>query len=153
MPNIIQSGSGASFNTVGPVPTPDPEVTVNISEPKDGDSVDLSNEPPGGPSTYGPAQFSDRFKFDIQNGMLDASLRFDARTNRSRGADVKAYAERQGVDFQITKAAGIGSQTSALFALQFQDVNPNATSASTQVEGRLGFSRVAEQSLNLLASL
>ena len=136
-----------------PPAEPEGEVTVEITEPEDGDTVELSNETDPGPATYQPPQFSDRFKFDIQNGMFDAHLRFNAAVTRSRGADVVAYSERQAVETQITQAAGSGSPSAALFALQYQDANPNSDSASSQVEGRVEFNRMAAQNLNLLASL
>ena len=155
MPEIITPGSGASFDSIPALP-PDPEegdVTVEIVVPEDSDTVELSGQTDPEPQNYGPAQFRDRFKFDIQNGMFDGRLRFNASVTRSRGADVVAYAERQGVEIQITQTAGVGSPSAALFALQFQDANPNNTNASSQVEGRIGFNRMAAQNLNLLASL
>jgi hypothetical protein len=85
--------------------------------------------------------------------MLDAKLRFNAVSSRSRGADVVAYSERQAVEFQVTQTAGTGSSSSALFALQFQDADPNSTSVSSQIEGRTAFKRMADQNLNLLSSL
>lgn len=154
MPEIITPGSGASFDSTPPPPAePEGEVTVEITEPEDGDTVELSNETDPGPATYQPPQFSDRFKFDIQSGMFDAHLRFNAAVTRSRGADVVAYAERQTVEIQVTQTAGRGSPSAALFALQFQDANPNSDRASTQIEGRLEFNRMAAQNLNLLAFL
>ena len=154
MPEIITPGSGASFDSTPPPPAqPEGEVTVEITEPENGDTVELSNETDPGPATYQPPQFSDRFKFDIQNGIFDAHLRFNAAVTRSRGADVAAYSERQAVETQITQAAGSGSPSAALFALQYQDANPNSDSASSQVEDRVEFSRMAAQNLNLLASL
>jgi hypothetical protein len=85
--------------------------------------------------------------------MFDARLRFNAVTSRSRGASAVAYAEHQAVEFQVTQAAGTGSPSSALFALQFQDADPNKTSARSQVEGRTEFKRMAAQNLTLLSSL
>ena len=154
MPEIITPGGAASFDRVPPLPSePEGDVTIEITEPEDGDSVELSNETGPEPVTYQPPQFSDRFKFDIQSGMFDAHLRFNATTTRSRGADVVAYTERQAVETQVTQAAGSGSPSAALFSLQYQDANPNSDSASTQVEGRVEFNRMAAQNLNLLASL
>lgn len=154
MPEIITPGGAASFDRVPPLPSePEGDVTIEITEPEDGDTVELSNETDPEPVTYQPPQFSDRFKFDIQSGMFDAHLRFNATTTRSRGADVVAYTERQAVETQVTQAAGSGSPSAALFSLQYQDANPNSDSASTQVEGRVEFSRMAAQNLNLLASL
>ena len=128
-------------------------MTVEITVPEDGDTVELSTNTDPGPVSYQPSRFSDRFKFDIQNGMFDARLRFNATVTRSRGADVVAYAERQTVEIQVTQTAGTGSPSAALFALQFQDANPNSDRASTQIEGRLEFNRMAAQNLNLLAFL
>ncbi len=151
MPGIVTPGAGASFDTVPLPPGPEQDdVTVEIT-PAEGDTVELSGGEP--PATYGPADFSDRFRFDIQNGMLDAKLRFHAVTSRSRGADVAAYSERQTVEFQVTQTAGTGSPSSALFALQFQDADPNASDATSQVEGRAEFNRMAAQNLGLLSQL
>ena len=151
MSEIIHVGNGSSFDTIAPTGSSDEgDVTVEISDPED--TVEISNESED-PVTYGPTQFADRFKFAIDNGMFDASLRFNANQTRSSGADVAAYYERQGVEFQVTQAAGAGSPSSALFALQFQDAAPNSAAAGSQVEGRVEFNRMAEQNLNLLATL
>lgn len=154
MPGIITPGSGASYDTVGPATTPEGGgVVVEISGPEPEDSVEISEQDAPESPTYGPTQFSDRFRFQIQNGMFDASLRFDATESRARGASTAAYGERQAVEFQVTQAAGTGSATSALFALQFQDADPNGGNATSQIEGRVEYKRMAEQNLNLLASL
>lgn len=154
MTGIITPGSGASYDSIAQAPPPDEgEVTVEITGQDEGDSVEISNEPQSPAPTYGPSQFSDRFKFDIQNGMFDARLRFDATQTRARGASVAAYQERQAVEFQVIQAAGTGSPSSALFSLQFQDADPNSAGAASQVEGRVEFQRMAEQNLNLLSSL
>ena len=154
MPGIAIQGGGATFDTIPPArePPENGEVEIEITGPGE-DSVEISETPGPGPQTYGPRNFGDRFKFNIQNGVLDASLRFNAARTRSRGADVEAYSERQGVEFQVTQTAGTGSPSSALFALQFQDADPNSTSAGSQVEGRVAYNRMAEQNLNLLATL
>jgi hypothetical protein len=155
MPGPITPGSGASFDSIAPS-TPaedDSEVVVEITSPDEGDSVEISSESESEAPVYGPTNFSDRFKFDIENGMFDATLRFDATQPRARGASVEAYSERRAVEFQVTQAAGTGSPSSALFALQFQDANPNGGGASSQVDGRVAFKRMAQQNLNLLANL
>ena len=153
MPDIITPGTGPTYDTI-PVTPPEEDggVTLEITEPEEGDSVELSGEPEA-PVTYGPTQFSDRFKFDIANGMFDASLRFNANRTRNRGASVEAYNERRGVEFQVTQTAGRGSATTALFALQFQEADPNSIDATSQVEARTEYARMAEQNLNLLATL
>ena len=153
MAGIITPGAGASFDSVPPAQEPenDGAVTVEVTTPEE-DSVEISNSEET-PARYGPTSFGDRFKFNIQNGMMDGSLRFNANTSRARGASVAAYAERQAVELQVTQAAGSGSPSSALFALQFQDANPNNTTAGSQVEGRVELHRMADQNLNLLSSL
>ena len=153
MAGIVAPGSSASFDIIPPTqePADEGEVTVGVTTPEE-DSVEISNSEET-PATYGPKNFGDRFKFRIQNGMLDGSLRFNANTSRARGASVAAYAERQAVEFQVTQAAGSGSPSSALFALQFQDANPNNTTAGSQIAGRVEFNRMAEQNLNLLSAL
>lgn len=156
MSGIISPGSGASFDTIQPpAAAQEPQeggVDVDITGPDEGDSVDISDGAPP-PVTYGPPQFSDRFRFAIANGMLDGNLRFDATDSRSRGADVVAYGERQEVEIQVTRAAGSGSPSSALFALQFQDADPNGEQVTSQVEGKAEFNRQADQNLSLLSSL
>ena len=153
MAGIIAPGSSASFDIIPQAQEPQDKggVTVEVTTPEE-DSVEISNSEER-PVTYSPTNFGDRFKFNIQNGMLDGSLRFNANTSRARGASVAAYAERQAVEFQVTQAAGSGSPSSALFALQFQDANPNNTTAGSQVEGRVEFNRMAEQNLTLLSTL
>ena len=151
---IIATGTGTSYDSVAPVPTPEEaEVDVEITGPEEDDSVEITETPSDPPPTYGPTEFSDRFRFQIQSGMFDSSLRFDATKPRATGASVQAYEERQAVEFQVTQAAGSGSQSSALFALQFQDADPNGSGATSQVEGRVEYKRMAEQNLNLLATL
>jgi hypothetical protein len=153
MAGITAPGAGASYDIISPAQKPENEggVTTEVTHPEE-DSAEISNsEKP--PITYGPRTFGDRFKFNIQNGMLDGSLRFNANTSRARGASVAAYAERQAVEFQVIQAAGSGSPSSALFALQFLDANPNNSTAGSQVEGRVEFNRMAEQNLNLLSTL
>jgi hypothetical protein len=153
MPGIVTPGSGSTFDTIPVAPDPDDNVvTVEITESNE-DTVELSDPAEESSHTYGLVRFSDRFKFDIENGMFDARLRFNAITSRSRGSDVAAYSERQAVEFQVTQAAGTDSPSSALFALQFQDANPNSTSVGSHVEGLTEFKRMADQNLALLSSL
>ncbi|MEE2752563.1 MAG: hypothetical protein VX910_01165 [Candidatus Latescibacterota bacterium] len=153
MSGTVTPASGSTFDTIPVAPESDDSlVTVEITESNE-DSFELSSTAGDSTSAYGPLQFSDRFKFDIQNGMFDAKLRFNAAISRSRGADVATYSERQAVEFQVTRAAGTDSSSSALFALQFQDANPNSTSVGSHLEGRTEFKRMAEQNLALLSIL
>ncbi len=82
----IQSVGNASFDRVEQ-PVAQTEEVDSTEETESGDTVEITiteippdESTPSGTAigTYGPRAVGDRFKYDIQNGMLDGSLRFSA---------------------------------------------------------------------------
>lgn len=98
MPAVSAAGSGASYDRIEP-PAPQEEgvegdIDIDISGDPGEDTADLGNQTPS-PGTYGPNTTGDRFRFDMENGMLNGQGRFRAVVNRSRGAAVQTYDERR----------------------------------------------------------
>lgn len=119
----------------------------------DGDTVEISppgaspGNPPRSGSTYRPPRFSDRFHYDIQNGMFNKRLRFNAVTPRFNTYTAATYSARQGINGQV---AGQGGIYSAMFDLFYQDSQPDPTDAGSHVDARAELNRMADQNLNLL---
>ena len=151
MPAVSAAGSGASYDRIEP-PAPQEEgvegdIDIDISGDPGEDTVDLGNQAPS-PGTYGPNATGDRFRFDMENGMLNGQGRFRAVVNRSRGAAVQTYDERRSIESQVTR--GLDGSHKALFSLQFLNADPNRAEAGSHVEARAGFARIADQNLELL---
>ncbi len=151
MPIAATPGSGASFDRIEPTPPAqagvEGEIDIDISGDPAEDTVDLGNQPPS-PGTYGPNSTNDRFRFDLENGMLNGAGRFSAVATRSRGAAVQTYEERGSLGFQVTR--GLTGSRSALFSLQYSNADPNRAEAGSSVEARTAFARIADQNLELL---
>ena len=154
MPNPIGPSNGATYDRIAPetesVEETEDGIDIDISELPDEDTVEISGPGPGR-QTYGPSEFTDKFRFELQNGMRDPSRRYSPLQNRFRGMAVSGYEERGSVSVQITRTAG--STYSALFNLQYSDASPDGETASTSVEARTEYNRIADQQLELLASL
>ncbi len=180
MPPPITHYSGASFD-YGPAPQSQTEaeteatgetqaaeetqVTVEVElsgTTADGDTVEISSsDDASGESaasgnligTYGPPKFSNRFQFDIANGMFDRSLRFTPLKPRFNGAAAATYEARQSLDTQVSNTAGQGSVYSALFDVQYNEAQPDASKAGSSVDARTELSRIADRNLTLLSQL
>jgi len=156
--NPVAPASGATYDRIAPA--------TGVDEPQnEGDGsvvIDITGDPPGDayestdlPSTlgYGPRGFDDRFRFDVQNGMLDASKRFSATRSRLRGLAAEGYDERRSVGVQVTRTAGSGSTYAALFTLQYGDADPSSGRAGSHAEARAQYNRMTDQNLELLNEL
>jgi hypothetical protein len=103
--------------------------------------------------TYGPQTFSDRFRFDIEHGMLDNRLRFDPLSVRFRGVATSTYRARQSVAGQVGSTARGAGVSTAMFELLYQDAQPSRTSATSSVEALNELNRMLSQNLGLLSTL
>jgi hypothetical protein len=148
MPDPITTYHGGSSYEIGVSPQSG-EAGPPAGASTAGDTVEISS-PQAGPGTYGPNDVADKFKFDIQNGMFDKRLRYTALQTRSSGAATETYEARAGLGGQTMGGGGVYS---ALFALQYNDANPDQTQASSSAEARGELNRMAEQRLSLLNSL
>ena len=108
---------------------------------------------PNKPITYSPKDVADKFRYNIENGMFDQRLRYNALASQFQGAAQETYDVRQNVVRQVAQLGGSNSSISALFALTYQDAQPNPNSASTHVEARTEQTRQMDQGLNLLNML
>jgi hypothetical protein len=116
-----------------------------------GDTVEISS-PAGGaaPVTYEPPDVADRFRFDIQNGMFDKRLRYTPLRTRYEGGASATYDARGSMRGQMGGSAGVYA---AMFALQYDDAQPNPSQAGSNVEARSELNRITDQKLSLLGSL
>ena len=143
-PSAVQGTTNASFDRV-PTPTPALQtaeqdiVDISITEPPSEDTASA-------PSTYGPATFGDKFKFQIQNGMMDASKRFNALNVRYDTTATTTHETRGNLAAQM----GATGAQAALFALHHQASDPNPSGASTEVDARTLENRRVDRGLDLL---
>ena len=116
-----------------------------------GDTVEIST-PAGStaPVTYEPPDVADRFRFDIQNGMFDKRLRYTALRTRYEGGASATYDARGSMRGQVGGSAGVYA---ALFALQYDDAQPNPSQAGSNAEAKSELNRITDQKLSLLGSL
>lgn len=143
--------SGASFAQGAPPATEEVERGIDIKITGDPeDSVEIGN-PPLSPASYGPNTTADRFGFEMQNGMLNGCGRFNAVRDRFRSTSAEVHDERGSIEGQVTR--GLGRSQSGLFSLLYADADPNHEEARSQVEGRVGFTRMGDQGLELLKLL
>jgi hypothetical protein len=138
------------------------DVNIDITETTpEGDSVELStpgasaeNPPAQAQSpTYGPPAVGDRFRFQINNGMLDKSRRFTPLSSRFNGKAAATYSARESLVGQVSRVAGQGSVYSALFDLAYQVSRPDPSRAGTNVDARTELNRIADRNMALLSSL
>lgn len=147
-PTIIQGTQTASFDRV-----PTAETPTTADTPQDIVEITITGppseaDPSASTSTiYGPATFGDKFKYDLQNGMLDPNKRFSPLSARFDSTAVSTYEARENFAGQII---GANSPHAALFALHYQDANPNPSKASTNVDARTIENRRIDQGLDLL---
>jgi hypothetical protein len=137
------------------------DVTIDITETTpDGDSVEISTpeasseNPPAAPEspTYGPRDMSDRFRFEIENGMLDRSRRFTPLSTRFNGQAAATYSARGSINTQVSRISGNGVH-SALFDLAYHVSRPDPSRAGTNVDARTELNRIADRNMALLNSL
>ena len=136
---VVQGTNNASFDRV-PVETQQDFLDISITD------TPSESAPVSGPGTYGPDTFDDKFKFDLQNGMLDPSKRFNALSVRFDLTAVSTYETRQNLAAQI----GVAGPQAALFALHYQAANPDLSDASTNVDARTTENRRIDRGLDLL---
>ena len=148
MPDPITSYSGGASYEIGVSPQP-AESNPPAAAAVDGDTVEISSSQ-AGPGTYSPNNVADKFRFDIQNGMFDKRLRYTALQTPTSRAATETYESRANLGGQAAGGSGVYS---ALFALQYNDANPEPTQASSSTEARGELNRMAEQRLSLLNSL
>ena len=165
MSSIISIQGSASYDRVPVAPS---HSQKNVQNPKlvqdqkkgiDGDSVEISSkgldlEKKATSETYRgvyePAKVNDRFRYEIENGMLDKNLRFNALKNRFPSAATIAYSARQNIESYIDQTAGRKSTYTALFKLQYQDAKPNPSRAASNLEAKIQQIRIINQNLDLL---
>ena len=143
-PSVLQATQSASFDRVpASTETPSAEtqdiVDISITESE-------STPPASTPPTYGPATFSDKFKFELQNGMMDASKRFNAINVRYDTTASTTHETRENLAAQI----GATGAQAALFALHHQASDPTPSEASTDVDARTLENRRIDRGLDLL---
>ena len=145
-PNTVQGTSNASFDRV-------PDV-AETSEQEGQDVVDISITEPSSPDTsappssgiYGPSAFDDKFKFELQNGMLDAGKRFNALNVRYDTTATTTHELRENLATQI----GATGALATLFALHHQAADPNPNEVTTDVDARTNENRRIDRGLDLL---
>ena len=126
--------------------TTPPADTVEISSP----GTSGENPPPPPPrTTYQPATVSDRFRFEIQNGMFDPSQRYTPLATRFSSSATATYEARE----SLGQMPGQHGVYSAIFDLEYQAAQPNPTEAGSNIEARTTLNRMADQNLSLLNSL
>ena len=140
----------------------DVDVTIDKTETTpEGDSVEIStagasaDNPLAQPQspTYGPPDVSDRFRFQIENGMLDKSRRFTPLSSRFNGQAAATYQARESLEGHVSRVSGQGSVYSALFDLAYQVSQPHPNRAGTSVDARTELNRIADRNLALLNNL
>jgi hypothetical protein len=144
-PVVVQGTQNASFDRV-PASETSEDTPQDVVEITITDLPSETDSPASTPATYGPTTFGDKFKFDVQNGMLDPSKRFSPLSVRFDSTAVSTYEAREGIAGQM----GANTPYAALFALHYQDANPNPSEASTNVDARTTENRRIDQGLDLL---
>ena len=104
-------------------------------------------------ATYTPATFNDNFQFAIENGILDPSYQFNPLSIRFQSGAVETYEARGSLGSQVVQGFGQDSPYAALFAIQYQNAQPNSSEASSNVDAKTEQQRIADQNLQLLNSL
>jgi hypothetical protein len=153
---IASGAPNASYDTGGQsVPQSQPQQpTTTVQDIVDIVAIGTSpSSTPDKPSTYAPKEVADKFRYNIENGMFDQRLRYNALSSQFQGAAQATYDARQNVVSQVGQLGGSNSSISALFALTYQDAQPNPNDASTHVEARTEQTRQMDQGLNLLNML
>ncbi|MCZ6632306.1 MAG: hypothetical protein O7G87_02810 [bacterium] len=134
------------------------------AESEEGDSVEITiteipsestdDSPTSGssPGIYGPETFDDKFRYAIENGMLDPSRRFNPLRIRFQTSATETYEARGSLGAQVMQNAGLGTSL-ALFNIQYQDAQPNPNDISSNVDAKVEQQRIADQNLHLLNTL
>lgn len=148
--STVQRAGGASYEIGGRQTSG--ASNAESESTQSGDSVDVSQGSGGGRAGYTP-RVSDRFRFDIQNGIFSSGRRYNADVHQFRRVSNATYDSRLTVSGQVSATAGDGSSASALFQLQYQDASPRSVSSSSNMAAVNEFNRQRDQSLNLLRLL
>ena len=154
MSDAISPSSSTSSAYYPPTQTSSP---FSTSTPKD--IVDISVSETSKTSTppqnrpYGPRRISDTFRYDIEHGMFDARLRYNALSVRFQDVAVSTYEARQSISGQIASFSGQNSSASALFSLIYQDAQPNPNQASSHINARTEQNRRIDRGMDLLNML
>ncbi len=165
MPILIPSYHGASSYATGYGATSRTRTAASAGlsgTSSGGDTVEISSSDGSSSGsgatgdvlgTYEPQRFADRFRFDIDHGMLDNRLRFDPLSARFRGTATSTYRARQSVAGQVGSTSRGAGVSTAIFELLYQDAQPNRSSATSSVEALNELNRMMSQNLGLLGSL
>lgn len=154
MPDPITSSTNTSSTYYPSTPVSAPTSTSALKDILDISVLETSKttSPPKN-RTYGPRRTSDTFRYDIEQGMFDEQLRYNALSVRFQGVAVSTYKARQSISGQIAAFSGQNSSASALFSLTYQDAQPNPSEASSHVNARTEQNRRIDQGLDLLSML
>ncbi len=154
----IQSVGNASFDRVEQ-PVAQTEEVDSTEETESGDTVEITiteippdESTPSGTAigTYGPRAVGDRFKYDIQNGMLDGSLRFSALNKPFNISADATYSARGSIGTQLSLISGAHA---ALFSIQHNDSQPDSASASSNVDAKTEQNRIIDQNFSMGSTL
>lgn len=129
----------------------EPEDILDITTTETGTTTGTTTA--SSPQIYSPPQMSDKFRYNIEQGMFDQSLRYNAIAARYQDIATETHEARQSIEGQISRFSGSNSGVAALFALGYQNAQPNPNNATTHVEARVEQNRRIDSGLDLLNML
>ena len=153
--DIVSVSGGASYAVYSSLPSSSQtnNVGVGITEATPPvDTVEISAEGQAASwGTHSLGTFWDRFRYDIDNGLLSARRPVYAGAATPGSAAAATYSVR-GQTRSLVSGGGLAGVQGAIFSLRYGDEAPNGvTSGIANRQAINAFKRIADQNLPLLS--
>ena len=145
--DIVSTPGGASYAVYSSGQSSGETASASAGSASSGDTLEISDE--GRAASLGT--FKDRFRFDIDNGLMNPRQKFQAYTVEAGSVAAATYATR-GQTEGLMMGGGMAGTYGAIFSLGYQSTSPTGASNGVAYRQAINaFQRIADRNLPLLS--